>query len=54
MFCSGKKVRLLVPYQNYLKKWSRVAIVRDAKSKRISLYLDGKMLRETDSTSIFR
>jgi hypothetical protein len=45
-----KRVRLLVPYQSMLKKWSRVAVVRDAQSKRISLYLDGKMLREADDT----
>ena len=50
MFCCGRKFRLLVPYQVMLKKWSRVAVVRDAGTKRISLYLDGKMLRETDDT----
>ena len=46
----GKMCRLLTPYQVMLKKWCRVAVVRDAAAKRISLYLDGKMLVEADDT----
>ena len=45
---AGKLVRLLAPYQNMMKKWTRAAVVRDAQTKRISLYVDGKLLAEGD------
>jgi len=47
---AARTLRLLAPYQIMLNKWFRVAVVRDASTRRISLYVDGKMLVDADDT----
>ncbi|MBR7103948.1 MAG: hypothetical protein IKC65_03310, partial [Lentisphaeria bacterium] len=37
-------------YQNMLRKWHRIAAVRDAKTQRIYFYLDGRKIKEGDDT----
>ena len=45
-----KTLRLLAKYQNMLRKWHRIAAVRDAKTRRIYFYLDGRKIKEGDDT----